>query len=168
MERDASMKKLIDNWKKSVEYAEFQFKLIEKRKQAMQINEKIMNEDVRINEKELVDMLNVLIDVYASPLSEDEITDDMLQSIGTREEIILDHETKMSVWYSYLYMHIKEEKYEIASLIKKVIVLEKKEFFDIIKSFRFDLYSDEEFVDTIQQTYITYATLLNKKLGFDD
>lgn len=168
MEKDLQIRKLIDNWKNSANFAEFQLKKKEKRTQALNINTKIMNEDNKIDEEEFIEMLHVLIDVYSSSSTEDENIDDMLQSIGTKEEILCDHEMKLSVWHIYMYLYIKEEKYEVAELIKKVIVLEKKEFFSIIKSFRYDLYTDEDFIEKIQTSYVTYIELLNEKLGYND
>jgi len=165
MKKDEEIKKLINNWKNSVKYAEFNLKRIEQRTSAIKINTKIMNQDNIIEEDEFVKMLNLLIDVYTTPTDDDYLTDDLLQSIGTAAEIIEDHEIKLSIWHIYLYMYIKEEKYEVADLIKKVILLEQKEFFNIIKSFRYDLYTDEGFVEKIQLNYITYKELLIKKLG---
>jgi hypothetical protein len=161
------MKKLLNNWRQSAKYAEFQLKKQQFKNKLHQLNERAMEQGEYMTDFELEQTCDLLIEIYSIKESESEIEtfDDYLNTFGTGEEIIKDHAGQLSIWYIYMYKMIRKEKYEIAAKIKKVIQLEKEEFIKTIKFFRHDLYSDEEFMDAFDFSYSTYDKLLIEKLG---
>lgn len=167
MKNTVDMKKLIENWKNSVKYAEFQLKKKQFRNKLRELNDRVMEEWYYMTEEELERVLDLLIEVYSNQeiYEEPEIFDDFTFTFGSPEEVIIEHTNKLSVWYIYLLKMCLQEKYEIASKIKKVILLEKKDFLRLIKFFRFDLYSDSDFIEAFELSYETYDNLIIEKLG---
>lgn len=167
MENAVDMRKLLSNWKLSANYAEFQLKKQQFRDKLRKLNERAMEQGEYMTDEELEQVLDLLIEVYSTPQieNEPEIFDDYLQTLGTGEEIIIEHTSKLSIWYIYMFKMIKKEKYEIAAKIKNVILFEKEDFMRVIKYFRFDLYSDDEFMEAFKFSYVAYDELLIEKLG---
>lgn len=167
MENAVDMKKLLSNWKLSAKYAEFQLKKQQFRNKLKQLNERAMEQGEYMTDEELEQVLDLLIEVYSTPQleNEPEIFDDYLQTLGTGGEIIIEHTSKLSIWYIYMFKMIRQEKYEIAAKIKNVILFEKEDFMRAIKYFRFDLYSDVEFMEAFEFSYVAYDELLIEKLG---
>lgn len=167
MENAVDMRKLLSNWKLSAKYAEFQLKKQQFKNKLRQLNERAMEQGEYMTDEELEQVLDLLIEVYSAPQieSEPDIFDDFIQTFGTGEEIIIEHTSKLSIWYIYMLKMIRQEKYEIAAKIKKVILFEKEDFMRAIKFFRFDLYSDDDFIEAFNFSYSTYDMLLIEKLG---
>lgn len=146
------MRKLIENWEKSKKLKQFKDELERLRNTFFQINDNIMNEELTTEEFE--EMIDILIESYLDKkLMFEEINDLQLQSIGDKEEILERHRINLNIWYVFLLNFHKAEEYIICKKIKDIILLEKVDFFDVIKEFRLDLYKDENFQLQINSHY---------------
>ena len=71
---------------------------------------------------------------------------------STKEKLFKDITKTLTTWYFYLSIHIKIENYELCSLIKQTIEVEKKEFMFYLKKFCIEYEKeDKQFLEEIEK-----------------
>ncbi len=140
------MKDLINNWKKSSKYLEFQFKLNQAKQKAFEIKSHILtDENIESTTDEQLDSFIDIIKELDGQFVDDEHNFDYnyFSVIGTESEIILEYLQKQKVWFIYLNRCLKEEKYELAAKLRDAIKIEKRLLNNLIFKYRPELISDE-------------------------
>lgn len=72
----------------------------------------------------------------------------------TKEELLLDYEKNLILWYTYLYIFQLSEDYEVCNRIMRVIKQEQCELINnLVTYFEFDAYDEEQIAELEQRIY---------------
>jgi hypothetical protein len=112
---------------------------------------------MQINEiKELINNILEVDDLSEEDKQELEAITGLCIQLSTKNDILVDFEKNLWIWYTYLYIFQKQENYEMCMKITQVINRETTETINNLNVyFEFDSY-DEQYIDDLNNKIYNY------------
>lgn len=161
------MKDIIQTWKNSEKYQEFQFKLFEQKKRVLNHKERILNLEMIdiVSEKTLRGTIETIKQLHNMILdSSFEYNHNYFSIFHTETDILLEYLNKQKVWFGYLFKYIKLENFELCAEIRDAINLEFDLILQLLIDLRPELFADEEYVHRFYLVMTMFYEEINNNL----
>jgi hypothetical protein len=156
----------INKWINSPKYKAFKQELEEKKQELFELKTFYMNKenDNDLSPKELFEYIKVLKDIYASKDGTEDYDDDYFKVVGEKKEILSEYKMRQYAWFVHLGRNLLNEEYELCAEIRDIIILEEKEFIELIDKYMPHYSDDIPFLESIIQVNIKFTEIINSRV----